>query len=120
MSTQQILDYTESKSIYVDRQTLLEAIESQIKNHLVPELNALKAKMGKIIKSRENALDLLIAMRRDKEHYNENTLYVDACLERIHAIELRVEDLHRTKANMPKGDKLTIRLTFDQSRYYGL
>ena len=119
MNEKNVLDLTEGKIIYVKRALLLAAIEAKVKNALVPEIDALKEKLTKIVKNRDNAVSLLIALRRDKEDYSENALYVDACIERIHTLELQLEDLKRTLQTLPVGD-ISIKLTDALARHYGL
>lgn len=119
MNEKNVLDFTEGKIIYVKRALLAAAIEAKIKNALIPELAALKEKLTKIVKNRDNAVNLLIALRRDKGEYSENALYVDACLERTHILELQLEDLKRTQNTLPLGE-INIKLTDELARYYGL
>lgn len=119
MNEKNLLDFTEGKSIYVKRDILAKAIEYRLRNALLPEITALREKLTKLVKNKENAVKLLIALRRSKESYSENALFVDSCLDRIHALEEEAEDLSRTMKTLPSGD-VTVKLTDDQARYYGL
>lgn len=114
-----VLDFTEGKYIYIKRSVLAQAIDAKIKNAIVQELDVLRAKLTKLVKSKENAVKLLVALRRDKSNYSESALYVDACLERFNFLEEQLEDLQRTLATLPQGD-INIKLTDKQARYYGL
>lgn len=114
-----MLDFTEGKFIYVKRQALASAIESKIKNAILLEMDTLRRKLTKLVKSKENAVNLLVALRRDKSNYSEAALYVDACLERFNFLEEQLEDLQRTLVTLPAGD-LNVKLTDAQARYYGL
>jgi len=119
MSEKNVLDFTNGKTLYINRADLAAAIEHKVRNSMLPELSELKEKLTKLVKSRDNAVNLLIALRRDKTEYSEKALYVDACLERIHMLEVEVEDLNRTMNTLPRGDVI-VKLTDEQARYYGL
>lgn len=114
-----ILDFTEGKFVYIKRQLLADAINGKIKNAVIPEMQVLRKKLTKLVKSKENAVDLLIALRRDRSNYSEAALYVDACLERFNFLEEQLEDLQRTMNTLPSGD-MNVKLTDDQARYYGI
>jgi len=114
-----ILDFTEGKFVYIKRQALAEAIDSKIKSAVLIEMDEIKTKLTKLVKSKDNGVNLLIALRRDKVHYSEAAMYVDACLDRYTFLEDQLQDLKRTLATLPSGE-LNVKLSFEQAVYYGL
>ena len=119
MTDKNVLDYTEAVHVTVARKNLTEAIEHRIRNELLPEINAIKVRLEKLIKNRENGLQILMALRRDPSEFSENTMLVDACLTRIRAMEIQVEELNRVATTLPSGE-MHIRITMEQVKYYGI
>ena len=118
MKEDKVLDLTSAKCVYVDRDDLAKVIHAKIKNDVIPEIDSLTEEVTKCIKNRGSAVKLLIALRRDRESYSERAIFIDACLERIHSLEVKLEDLNRTLHTLPTG--AVIKLTFEQAKYYGL